>query len=69
MDGSNYRPHHEEPHDHQVEEDDDHPLILLIFLLAVTAGMLFFTYRHQTLNFAHCLMGNAEACAAIQGRI
>ena len=64
MDGSNFRPQHEEPHDYHVENGDDHPLVLLAFLLAVVASTFFFTYRHQLLDWAGCLSGSGQNCGA-----
>jgi len=64
MDGSNYRPQREEPHDYHVETGGDRPLLLLAFLLAVVAGTFFFTYRQQVLDLAGCLTGGRCSAAA-----
>jgi hypothetical protein len=64
MDGSNYIPRHEEPHDYDVEGGRTGPLILLGILLVMVAGMLFALYREEAMRYGDCFQNGLQCVAA-----
>jgi len=64
MDGSNYRPQREEPHDYKVGSGANRSFIFLIILSALITGAFFLLNREEALDIVNCLTGTSCGAAS-----